>query len=174
MRIKGIHHITVAVRDGERARATFEALFGAQAGAPESVPAFGARTRELRLGDGVLELASPLQADSALMRFVERRGEGFYNLALEVENLDAAVADLARRGIRVSEPVEARPGVRSAFITMTATHGLSIQLIEVAGTGDEEVESADEVMAAEAATEQPSHEQRTELNLTPDEWSDEL
>jgi hypothetical protein len=59
------------------------------------------------------------------VRFIERRGEGVYNIAVEVEDLDAAVAELAERGVRVSEPVEAAPGLRSAFITMSATGGLS-------------------------------------------------
>jgi len=168
MRIKRIHHVTIAVRDGERARATFEQLFGARAGQPNDVPAFGVRSYDVRIGDDTLQLAAPLQPDSALMRFVERRGEGFYNLALEVEDLDEAVAELASRGVRVSEPIEALPGVRSAFISMAATHGLSIQLVELRHE-PEEVESADEVMAAEMPEEA---EGRRVRDLTPDEWSD--
>jgi methylmalonyl-CoA epimerase len=155
MRIKRIHHLTLAVRDADRAAATFAALFGEDAAASEHVPAFGVRTRDLPVGDDVLQLASPLAPDSPVMRFIERKGEGFYNLALEVDDLDAALTELAERGIKVSEPVEATPGVRSSFITMAATHGLSIQLVEVTGAD-----------AATTASPEP-------LDLTPDEWSDE-
>ena len=103
------------------------------------------------IGDDILQLASPLAPDSPLMRFIERKGEGFYNLALEVDDLDAALAELAERGIKVSEPIEAMPGVRSSFITMAATHGLSIQLVELTqDSGGEQL-----------------------LDLTPDEWTDE-
>lgn len=130
MRIKRIHHLTLAVRDTEQARATFETLFGATAEQADAIPAFGVRTRDIAIGDDTLQLASPLERDSALMRFIERKGEGFYNLALEVDDLDAAVAELAARNVRVSDPVEAPPGTRSAFVTMAATHGLSIQLIQ--------------------------------------------
>jgi methylmalonyl-CoA/ethylmalonyl-CoA epimerase len=131
MKIKRVHHFTIATRDAQAARATFESLLGAQASDAQAIPAFGVRALQMALGDTALEIVSPLDTDSAVMRFLERKGEGFYNLALEVEDLDAAVAELAARGVRVSEPVAPGPGLRSAFITMAATHGLSIQLLEV-------------------------------------------
>lgn len=155
MRIKRIHHLTIAVRDVDRAAATFEALFGAGADAVQAVRAFSVRTRDVSVGDNTLQLASPLAPDSPVMRFIERKGEGFYNLALEVDDLDAALAELAERGIKVSEPIEATPGVRSSFITMGATHGLSIQLVELT-----------EADASTTVAPEP-------LDLTPDEWSDE-
>ena len=43
---------------------------------------------------------------------------------MEVDDLDAAVDELSARGVRISAPVEATPGVRTAFVTMAATHGL--------------------------------------------------
>ncbi len=197
MRIKRIHHLTLAVRDTEQARATFEALFGATAEHTDAIPAFGVRTRDIAIGDDTLQLASPLERDSPLMRFIERKGEGFYNLALEVDDLDAAVAELAARNVRVSDPVEAPPGTRSAFVTMAATHGLSIQLIQSADSDQGEVrETRDQaapnvpavapvVAAAEAALPEdvaaageldaagePEATERAPLDLTPDEWSD--
>ena len=112
MRIKRIHRFTLAVRDVDTARATFERLFAAEArnGATQ-VPAFGIRAVDLQLGENTLQVASPLGADNPVMRFLERKGEGFYNIALEVEDLDAAVAELAALGVRVSEPAESEPGV---------------------------------------------------------------
>jgi methylmalonyl-CoA/ethylmalonyl-CoA epimerase len=176
MRIKRVHRITLAVRDVDVARATFERLFSAGAtGVARAVPAFGIRALELQLGDDTLQLAAPLGADNPVMRFLERKGEGFYNVALEVEDLDAAVAELAGLGVRVSEPAASEPGVRSAFVTMAATHGLSVQLVELAS-----VEPAPEPAAeppAEAPTVEPepastAAPDRPPLDLTPDEWSD--
>lgn len=183
MRIKRIHHLTLAVRDVEQARATFEALFETDAEPTTSVPVFGVRTRNIAIGDDVLQVAAPLQPNGPLARFVERRGEGFYNLALEVDDLDEAVRQLTERGIKVSEPVEAWAGMRSCFVTMSATHGLSIQLVETFGDAPEpgappadersarieaDAPSADE----QASTPPPQTEQRV-LDLTPDEWSDD-
>jgi methylmalonyl-CoA epimerase len=148
MQIKRIHHVTIAVRDVDRAAGTFEGLFGAGASDGGDVPAFGVRTRDVPIGESVLQVAAPLEAGGPVARFIERKGEGFYNLALEVEDLDAAIDELRQRGIKISDPVEATPGVRSSFVTMSATHGLSVQLVEVV-------------------------REQEPLDLTPDEWSDD-
>ncbi len=182
MRIKRIHHVTIAVRDLEGARLTFEQLFGVQAAVAVDVPAFGIRAVDVPMGGDVLQLASPVAGDKPVVRFLERKGEGFYNLALEIEDLDETVRELASQGVRVSEPIELEPGVRSAFVTMAATHGLSVQLVEVAGEAGQpvslsasqpDVEIAPRVVEDEPLPEDsaPSPQQQL-LDLTPDEWSD--
>ena len=176
MRIKRIHRITLAVRDVEAARATFERLFSAEAlGGAIAVPAFDIRALELQLGDDTLQLASPLGADNPVMRFLERKGEGFYNVALEIDDLDGAVAELAALGVRVSEPAESEPGVRSAFVTMAATHGLSVQLVELARAAIEREPESPAEMQPVAPEPEPAAAptvERPPLDLTPDEWSD--
>ena len=181
MRIKRIHHLTIAVRDLDAARLTFEQLFGVQAARPADVPAFGVNTVDVPMGDAVLQLAAPGDTDNPVMRFLERRGEGFYNLAIEIEDLDATVRELASQGVRVSAPIELEPGVRSAFVTMAATHGLSVQLVEV--TSPTSPPSAEPISAAvveppaaPAMQEAPAVDDvapaQAPLDLTPDEWSD--
>ena len=130
MRVLGIRHLTIAVRDLTAARDAFTSLFGAEASALIDVEAFGARTQDLALGDDVLQLTTPRDPHGALQRFIERRGEGVYTVALEVDDLDAAVEELASKGVRVSEPVDALPNLRTAFVTMSVTHGVSIQLVQ--------------------------------------------
>jgi len=174
MRIKRIHHLTLAVRDLDGACMTFQQLFGAPPVSSGEIPAFGVRTVDMPIGDGVLQLASPAEHDNPVMRFLERKGEGFYNVALEVDDLDAAVTELVSQGVRISEPVESEPGVRSSFVTMTATHGLSIQLVEVAGSPaphQQPPPAPAPLDAAEAETEAELSKPPL-LDLTPDEWSD--
>jgi methylmalonyl-CoA epimerase len=174
MKIIRIHHLTMAVRDADAARATFEALFGVAGLGIAAVPAFGIRTAGVPLGEDLLQLASPVSPDNPVMRFLERKGEGFYNVALEVDDLDAAVTELTAKGVRVSEPVEAEPGLRSAFVTMAATHGLSVQLVQgpaVEAPPPAPVETAPELEAL--PVEEPADEEAAPpLDLTPDEWSD--
>jgi methylmalonyl-CoA/ethylmalonyl-CoA epimerase len=171
MRIKRIHHLTLAVRDLEGAHATFERLFGVRAPHIDAIPGFGVRRAELALGDDTLELASALEHDSPVARFVQRRGEGFYNLAVEVDDLDMAIAELAAKGVRVSPPVEGTPGVRSAFLPMSATHGLSIQLVEDRTSVPESPSAGQRLPQVEQPPRDP--EPKPPLDLTPDEWSDE-
>jgi methylmalonyl-CoA epimerase len=172
MRVLRIRHLTIAVRDIERARDAFASLFGASAADAIEIEAFGARTQDLSLGDSMLQLAMPRDTQGALQRFIERRGEGVYTVALEVEDLDAAVAELAEKGVRVSEPLETSPGLRSAFVTMSATHGVSIQLVEDTAPADQPAptferppESGDTQAEEQSTAPRP-------LDLTPDEWSD--
>jgi methylmalonyl-CoA epimerase len=200
VRIKRIHHITLAVRDVDGARMTFEQLFGERGGERYAIPAFGVRAIDVPLGEATLQLAAATDADNPLRRFIDRRGEGVYTIALEVDDLDGAVAELAARGVRVSEPVESGPGQRSAFVAMAATHGMSVQLVEVTPEAGHRAwtppatASASSVApapapapgtaphpAARAADDWSDTARRDELNepapkqpldLTPDEWSD--
>jgi methylmalonyl-CoA/ethylmalonyl-CoA epimerase len=184
MRIKRIHHLTVAVRDLEGARLTFEQLFGVQGERAAEVPAFGISVIDVPVGDAVLQLASPTGGDNPVMRFLERKGEGFYNLALEIEDLDETLRELASQGVRVSEPVELEPGVRSAFVTMAATHGLSLQLLEVVREandssadhpGSTPADQRDATPGSEVipgGSEDDAAPKTPPLDLTPDEWSD--
>ena len=162
MRILRIRHLTLAVRDIDAARAAFETLFGADASAPADVAAFGARTQDVTLGESTVELASPIERDGALQRFIERRGEGVYTVALEVDDLDAAVAELTARGVRVSDPVEATPGLRSAFVAMSATHGMSVQLVQ---------DPTSEDLTSRPPSLERKGEEPKEIDLTPDGWS---
>jgi methylmalonyl-CoA epimerase len=178
MRIRRVHHITVAVRDVAEAEQTFAALFGATArSGPEDVAAFDIRSCEMELGGAGMQLAAPASSESVLSRFLARRGEGIYSIALEVDDLDGAIRELRERGVRVSEPVEAPEGARSAFVAMSATHGVSVQLIEVRGSerhwaapqAEPEAAALAEPPADQAAT---GESPRAPIDLTPDEWSD--
>lgn len=189
MRIKRIHHLTIAVRDLDGARLTFEQLFDVRASGTANVPAFGVHAIDVPIGDGTLQLVSPADEDNPVMRFLERKGEGFYNVALEIEGLDETVRELAEQGVRVSEPVELEPGVRAAFVTMAATHGVSVQLIEVTPPPAASAPELTTAVADEDETREDAAFRRPDddpplpeesaptspqqlLDLTPDEWSD--
>jgi methylmalonyl-CoA/ethylmalonyl-CoA epimerase len=165
MRIIRIRHVTLAVRDIERARSTFAALFGAENGESTASETLGVRRADLSLGAGTLRLAAPLTADSPLRRFLDRKGEAVYSVAFEVGDLDAAVAELRAQGVRVSDPAEVEPGARSAFVAMAATHGLSVQLVQAELAEDAARPESDPAETAQPVAPRP-------LDLTPDEWSD--
>ena len=182
MRIRRVHRITLAVHDAEGAARTFEQLFDERAGANKPIAEFGVRSVDVPLGDALLQLVTPVEPDNPVRSFLARKGEGFYTIALEVDDLDSAVQELSELGVKVSKPVEAEPGVRSAFVTAAATHGLSVQLVEIAREEGEPtiepVTTVEEPRAehipspeeeASAATEP---EPRKMIDLSVDEWSD--
>ena len=67
-----------------------------------------------------------------MAKFLENKGEGFHHLALEVEDIHAAVAELKAAGVRLidEKPREGAHGARIAFIHPKATFGLLVELCE--------------------------------------------
>lgn len=132
MKAKRIDHVVIAVQDLEAAVATYTNNFALTKVREGDVPALGLRNVFLQIGDAQLELVAPLSDDSPVGKFLQTHGEGMYLLALEVDNLDDAIATLQEQGARVN--VTAGPeGQRLAFISPKATHGVLIQLLERSG-----------------------------------------
>jgi methylmalonyl-CoA epimerase len=61
-------------------------------------------------------------------RFLERRGEGFHHISIDVDALDPYVAQLEADGVRVVDKQELRNGARTAFISPRSAFGVLIQL----------------------------------------------
>ena len=129
MQAKRIDHVVVAVSDLEQALATYQQNFGFQHVGGGEVPVLGVRNAYLQIGDACIELVTPLAQEGPVAKFLAERGSGLYLLSLEVENLDAAVAELRAQGMRVQ--VVTGPGdTRLAFVSPKATHGVLLQLVE--------------------------------------------
>jgi methylmalonyl-CoA epimerase len=74
----------------------------------------------------------PYAPESPVARFIERRGEGVQYIGLEVSNIDEALEELKRKGVRLTseEPVEYPNGSRWIFVHPKAMHGVLLALIE--------------------------------------------
>ena len=97
------------------------------------VPALNIRRAFLTIGDASLELFQPTSEANPAAKFIAERGEGMYILSLQVDDLDAAAASLATKGIKANIQ-EIPDGPRLGFISPKSTHGVLLQLIEHAGT----------------------------------------
>ncbi|MGH9394307.1 MAG: methylmalonyl-CoA epimerase [Terriglobales bacterium] len=128
-----LDHLGIAVRDLDAACRAY-ALLGLEAEGREVVPQEQVRVAMLPLQSGRLELIEPTAPDSAVGRFLERRGEGLHHLALRVPDLDAAVARLKAAGRRVvhEQPQLGAGGHRYVFLHPSSTGGVLIELIESA------------------------------------------
>jgi methylmalonyl-CoA epimerase len=129
MQAKRIDHVVIAVRDLEAAVATYQHNFGLTRVSGGDVPALGIRNAFLQIGEAHIELVTPLTQEGPVATFLEQRGEGMYLLALEVDDLDAAVAQLQSQGTRVNV-TQGSAGRRLAFVSPRATHGVLLQLLE--------------------------------------------
>ncbi len=129
MQAKRIDHIAIAVQDLEAAVATYQDNFGLTKVKGGEVPSLGIRNAFLQIGDSQIELVTPLSEQGPIADFLAKQGGGMYLLSLEVDDLDAAIAELQDNGARVNV-AQGSEGKRLAFVSPKATHGVLLQLLE--------------------------------------------
>jgi methylmalonyl-CoA epimerase len=133
MRALNIHHIGHAVNDLDVAIATYSGMFGGRLEHRETVPDQGVEAATMLLGSDRVELLRPLAADTPVGRFIERRGPGMHHVALEVDDLERALADAAAAGAELidSEPRSGLFGLRVAFIHPQSVDGVLVELVQL-------------------------------------------
>jgi len=127
-----LDHVGVVVANIPEALERWHALLGAPHGPAEEVPANGVRVAFLSAGETHVELVEPLGPDSAVAKFLANRGGGIHHLAFAVPDVDAALADVARRGGRLLD-TKGRPGARGrrvGFCHPSAFGGVLVEFVE--------------------------------------------
>jgi len=78
----------------------------------------------------------PVDSESPVQRYLGEHGEGFFRIALEVDDIEGQTAELESRGVKFTERVRvAFNNWRVAFINPTFTYGVHAQLLEPARLG---------------------------------------
>ena len=125
-----IDHVGIAVGDLNESLRFFRDALGLELEAPEEVPSQRVRAHFLQAGEATIELVEPTSEDSAIAKFIARRGPGLHHVALRVEDIVAALAELKARGVRLIDEAP-RPGAHGslvAFIHPSSTHGVLVEL----------------------------------------------
>ena len=128
-----IDHIGIAVADLEASLTFFRDALGLELEAPEDVPTQRVRAHFLAAGDSTFELLEATSADSPIAKFVSKRGPGLHHVALRVDDIAAALAELKGRGVRLVDEAP-RPGAHDslvAFLHPSSTHGVLVELKQV-------------------------------------------
>jgi methylmalonyl-CoA/ethylmalonyl-CoA epimerase len=100
----------------------------------ETVSDQGVEAVLLDVGDGHVELLRPLGEDTAVGKFLARRGPGLHHVAYRVDDIDAALAQLREQRVELIDS-EPRTGIRAsrvAFLHPRATGGVLIEIVEPA------------------------------------------
>ena len=129
--LKKIDHIGIVVRSIEEALKVYRDALGLPLAHVQEVPEQKVKIAFLPIGDCEIELVEPTAADSGVARFLEKRGEGLHHICFEVEDIEAALRDLAARGLRLidKQPRQGAIG-RVAFLHPKSAHGVLIELVE--------------------------------------------
>jgi methylmalonyl-CoA epimerase len=128
---RGIHHLGVAVEDLDEAVTTYERIFGAELEHRETVPEQGVEAASLRVGEGRVELLASLGEETPVGKFLTKRGPGMHHVAYEVDDVRAAIGELAARGVELvdEEPRRGLFGLQVAFLHPDAVHGVLAELV---------------------------------------------
>jgi methylmalonyl-CoA/ethylmalonyl-CoA epimerase len=98
----------------------------------ETVESQGVEAVLLDVGDGHVELLRPLGPDTAVGKFLQRRGPGLHHVAYAVGDIDAALASLREAGVELIDS-EARLGIRGsrvAFLHPRSTGSVLTEIVE--------------------------------------------
>jgi methylmalonyl-CoA epimerase len=131
VRVRGIHHIGVAVIDLDEAIATYERLFGARVEHRGALESQGVVAASLLVGSSRIELLAPTGEDTPVGRFLERRGPGMHHVALETDDVGAAILELAGAGAELVDE-SPRPGLfglEVAFVHPSSVHGVLTEVV---------------------------------------------
>jgi methylmalonyl-CoA epimerase len=129
---KRIDHVVIATEELADAAAKWERNLGLQVKERVSRPGgSGFDVAVLPVGDAFIELVQPVAEKGRFAEQFKERGEGFFSISIEVDDLDEAVGYLRGKGARVSDPEPGIwPGSRVARVNRSSAHGVPIQLIE--------------------------------------------
>jgi methylmalonyl-CoA/ethylmalonyl-CoA epimerase len=132
-----IDHIGVAVEDLDAAVALYRDGFGMAEQHRETVEQQGVEAVLLEVGEGHVELLSPLGPDTAVGRFLERNGPGLHHVAYQTADIEAALRAVRAAGLRLIDE-EPRTGIRNsrvAFLHPKSTGGVLTELVQPATGG---------------------------------------
>ncbi len=127
-----LDHVAIAVSEIHAAVREFEAALGVPCEKIEDVPAQEATVAFFEAGGAHLELVAPFSPESPVGRSIAKRGEGIHHICLEVDDIEAALADLRARGVRLVDETP-RPGAggsKVAFVHPKALRGVLMELVQ--------------------------------------------
>jgi methylmalonyl-CoA epimerase len=127
-----LDHIGIAVADLGTVLAFYRDVLDLELEHSEEVATQHVRAHFLAAGGARIELLEATAPDSAIARFLERRGPGLHHVALRVDDLATALAQLRARGVRLIDE-RPRPGAEGtlvAFIHPSSTQAVLVELTE--------------------------------------------
>ena len=129
-----IDHVAIIVRNIEQALLFYRDTLGITPSEIKEVPTEQVRIAFLPMGGSEgseIELIEPTTPDSSLRKFLDKRGEGLHHICLEVDDIDAALAEMQAKGAPVldEQPRTAAEG-RAIFVHPRAANGVLLELLE--------------------------------------------
>ena len=125
-----VDHIGIAVKDLEAAKKFYTDVLGMTAMGEEVVEEQKVKVCFIPCGDSEIELLESTSPDGPIAKFIEKNGEGIQHIAIRVDDINAALADVKEKGVRLIDqtPRYGAGGASIAFIHPKATGGVLLEL----------------------------------------------
>lgn len=130
--MKKIEHIGIAVKDLEKGNEIYRLLLGKKPYKQEEVASENVMTSFFKVGPNKVELLEATSPDSAIAKFIEKRGEGIHHIAFEVKDIEKEMARLERKGFRLlnEKPKRGADNKLVCFVHPKSANGVLIELCQ--------------------------------------------
>ena len=130
--MRKIEHIGIAVKDLEAANEVYTKLFGEAPYKTETVESEGVSTSFFKIGESKVELLEATKEDSAIAKFIERKGEGIHHIAFAVSDIKAEMERMRNEGFIVlnDAPKKGADNKLVCFLHPKSTNGVLIELCQ--------------------------------------------
>jgi|SRR2546426_8291360 len=127
--IEKIHHIGIAVNSVDEAFRFYRDTLGLPVQAQDTMQDQGVRAALLKIGESEIELLEPLSADSAVGKFLQRKGEGLHHICFQTPDVDAELEGLKAKAIELVDQ-KPRKGIAGmiCFLHPRASRGVLVEL----------------------------------------------
>jgi methylmalonyl-CoA/ethylmalonyl-CoA epimerase len=127
-----IDHIGIATRGIHDAIEFYRDTLGLEVTETEEVVEQKVRVAMLPIGESRIELLEATSEDSPISRFLEKRGPGIHHIAVRVDDIRLALANLRQQGVRLidEEPKQGAGGCLVAFVHPSSTGGVLLELVQ--------------------------------------------
>src|ERR1035437_7569770 len=127
-----IEHLGIAVKNLKQSNELFSKLFGKEPYKSETVETEGVSTSFFMMGDSKIELLEATKPDSAIAKFIEKKGEGIHHIAFEVTDIYAEMKRLQGEGFTLlsEQPKKGADNKLICFLHPKGTNGVLIELCQ--------------------------------------------
>jgi len=132
MKIVKIDHLGIAVNSIDQGKSIWMDALGLHFEGSETIAEQKVTTAFFPVGESEVELLESTAPDGPVAKFLEKKGEGIHHVAFQVENLEAALAELKEKGIKLidEKPRMGAGGKKIAFLHPKATNDVLVELCE--------------------------------------------
>ena len=127
-----INHLGIATKGIDDALKFWSDALGLENVHTEVVEDQKVRVAMLPIGESRVELLEPISDDSPISKFLEKRGGGIHHIAVEVDDIEASLAQLKAKGMRLIDesPRIGAEGCLVAFVHPSSANGVLLELVQ--------------------------------------------